>query len=253
MADSPESIDIRLESPLFARVRDALRTAILRGELPPGAKLPSEAQLSAQHGVSRITVRQALAELQASGLVRTVNGRGSFVSQPGAPGGQSPLVGVLESMRKRGFRAHGRLVSQRTVPANAEVAKALGLIAGTPVGALTVMRYRDDAPFAIGTTYLDPPLAERLATQDLVEHDVNDVLHRVLGLRTAKTRVTVQAVATEPGLARRLRREAGTPLLRILTTSFDYDRVPVVYSETFGAPEVMEYRATLHGWPEEDA
>lgn len=253
MSELSVSADATLEAPLFARVRDALRTAILRGELAPGARLPSEAQLSAQHSVSRITVRQALAELQASGLVRTVNGRGSFVSQPGAPGGQAPLVGVLESMRKRGFRAHGRLVSHRTAPATADVAQALDLPAGASIGAVTVMRYRDDVPFAVGTTYLDPVLAQRLAEQNLVEHDVNDVLHRVLGLRTAKTRVTVQAVATDASLARRLRREAGTPLLRILTTSLDHDRVPVIYSDTFGAPEVMDYRATLHAWPEEDA
>ncbi|WP_170235506.1 GntR family transcriptional regulator [Verticiella sediminum] len=241
-----EATTTEATQPRFAQVRDAVRADILAGVLPAGGRLPSEAQLCRQYGVSRITVRQALAELQASGLVHTVNGRGSFVSQPRAPGGQGPLVGVLEAMRKRGWKAHGRLLSHSVQKADAEVALALNLPPRTPVGAVTVARYCDDVPFAVGTTYLAPELAERLAAQDLEHNDVTDVLHRLLGLRTARTRVTVQAVAAQGMVARRLRKPAGAPLLRVLTTGLDYEGQPATYSETYGTPELLEYRVTLH-------
>ena len=64
---------------LAQRVVDGLKDRILAGELVPGAKLPSEAELNAAYGVSRTVVREAVSRLQAEGLVETFQGRGSFV------------------------------------------------------------------------------------------------------------------------------------------------------------------------------
>lgn len=64
---------------LAQRVVEGLKDRILSGDLPPGAKLPSEAELTATHGVSRTVVREAVSRLQAEGLVETFQGRGSFV------------------------------------------------------------------------------------------------------------------------------------------------------------------------------
>nr|MBF0684327.1 GntR family transcriptional regulator [Pseudomonas sp.] len=233
------------DAPLFAQVRNVLRAAILSGELAAGQRLPSESELSLAHGVSRITVRQALADLQASGLVRTVNGRGSFVSEPDLPGDHGPLVGVLESMRKRGYQARGKLLSHRSVAASEAVARALRVQPGTPVGAVRVARYCNDLPFAVGTTYTSLELAARLAAENLVEQDMTTVLNSRLGVRMAATKVTVQAVAATAALARLLKREPGSPILRILTTSLDYERQAVAYGETDCNPDVMDYRVTL--------
>lgn len=64
---------------LTHRVVSGLKDAILGGELDPGSKLPSEATLVAEYGVSRTVVREAVSRLQAEGLVETFQGRGSFV------------------------------------------------------------------------------------------------------------------------------------------------------------------------------
>ena len=233
------------DGPLFAQVRNALRAAILSGKLAAGQRLPSESELSLAHGVSRITVRQALADLQASGLVRTVNGRGSFVSEPDLPGDHGPLVGVLESMRKRGYQARGKMLSHRTVAASEVVARALGIQPGTLIGAVRVARYCNDLPFAVGTTYTSLELSARLAAEDLVDQDMTTVLNSRLGVRMAATKVTVQAMAATAALARALKREPGSPILRILTTSLDYERQSVAYAETDCNPDVMDYRVTL--------
>lgn len=238
-------MDPDVAEPLFARVHNALRTAILEGELVAGQRLPSESELSREHGVSRITVRQALADLQASGLVRTVNGRGSFVSEPTLPGDHGPLVGALEAMRKRGFPARGRLVSHRTLSATDAVADLLNVPVGTPVGAVRVMRYCNEVPFALGTAYTDPDLARRVAAENLAEHDLATVFSRFLGIRIETTRVVVKAVPASAGLARSLRRDVGSPLLRILTVSLDYNQQVVSYADTMCNPDMMDYRVTL--------
>jgi GntR family transcriptional regulator len=133
------------QSPLFVQVRDALRADILDGALGPGERLPSESALIERFGVSRITVRQALAELQSSGLVQTVNGKGSYVTRPGRGVAQGPLVGVLEAMRKRGHRARGRLLSHRVVKASRAVARHSRL--------LSMPRAHRTAPVPLPTTW----------------------------------------------------------------------------------------------------
>ena len=234
-----------LHTPLFVQVRDHIRRSILEGALAPGDRLPSESALIDQHGVSRITIRQALAELQSAGLIDTVNGKGSYVTRPDHPTTLGPLVGILETMRKRGHRAHGELLSHRVVAASREVAQALALEPGSPVGALSVRRYLDDQPFAIGTTYLDVELARRLAEVDLREIDVATALAVALGMRPAETRCSISAVAAARSIARRLRCEPGAPLLRVRTHTFDLNRRAVTWSQTDCRGDRMDYRVTL--------
>lgn len=232
-------------SPLFAQVRDALRAEILRGEVAPGGRLPSESALIQRFGVSRITVRQAVAELQSLGLVQTVNGKGTYVRRPDHAQAHGPLVGVLEAMRKRGHRAHARMLSHEVVPAQALVARELEVPKGSPVGAVTVLRFRDDQPFVVGTTWSRPELAERLAGEDLSELDIMTALEDRLGVRIARTRVAVGATLAGARLARRLDYAKGAPVLRIRTTSFDHDQRPIVCSETDCRADIMDYRVTL--------
>ncbi|HPU52346.1 MAG TPA: GntR family transcriptional regulator [Burkholderiaceae bacterium] len=226
-------------------MRERLRRSILEGTLAPGDRLPSESALIDQHGVSRITVRQALADLQSAGLIATVNGKGSFVTRPDHPTTLGPLVGILETMRKRGYRAHAELVSHRVVAATREVAQALDIEPGSPVGALTVLRYLDDQPFAVGTTCLDVTLARRLAAVDLREIDVATAIAVELGMRPAETRCSISAVAAPRSIARRLRIEPGAPLLRVRTHTFDLNRRPVTWSQTDCRGDRMDYRVTL--------
>lgn len=73
-----------------------LRTAIADGALTPGAKVPSEAQLSRGYEVSRTVVREAVSQLRAEGLVETFQGRGSFIAAtPGAAGGRADDGGIV--------------------------------------------------------------------------------------------------------------------------------------------------------------
>jgi GntR family transcriptional regulator len=233
-------------APLFAQVRNQLRAEILDGTLRSGSQLPSESELIARFGVSRITVRRALAELQTSGLISTVSGKGSFVSRPGNARAHGPLVGVLETMRRRGHRAHGRLVSHRQVAASPEVAAALRVTPGSPLGAVTVLRYLDDQPFVIGTSWLDPSLSARVAAQDLTERDVAVIIEEVLGLRVARTRVRVEAALADAGLARRLHCERGAAILRIHSTTYGFDSQAISHAVTDCRSDRMDYRVTLH-------
>lgn len=74
---------IRHESarPIWQQVSDDLAAEITSGALPADTRLPSEAELSAQYGVARVSVRRAIADLRARGLVVTIHGRGTYTAE----------------------------------------------------------------------------------------------------------------------------------------------------------------------------
>ena len=78
--DATAVLDRNSDAPLWMQFRDALRSQILKGELNVGAKLPTEAELGEQYGISRIVVREALADLVRNGLIYKIRGQGAFVS-----------------------------------------------------------------------------------------------------------------------------------------------------------------------------
>lgn len=81
LPDRRSRIDHRKPRLLWLQVADDLRADIGSGELGPGAKLPSEAEMAEQYGVSRDTIRRATSELANEGLLVVLHGRGTFVTQ----------------------------------------------------------------------------------------------------------------------------------------------------------------------------
>ncbi|HYE05298.1 MAG TPA: GntR family transcriptional regulator [Planctomycetota bacterium] len=75
----PDPADSR---PIYAQVKDWLRTRVAQGELAPGAAIPDQAVMAAELGISDMTVRRALIELADEGVLNRRRGKGTFVSQP---------------------------------------------------------------------------------------------------------------------------------------------------------------------------
>lgn len=230
---------------LFAQVRDTLRARIGAGELAPGAKLPSEGELEAAFGVSRITVRQALAELHAEGLIEKINGRGSFVTRPAPPADLGPLTGFYETMRRRGHEAWGKVSPVKAVRADATVAAALGVPPGTPLASLAITRFVDGEPLAHGVSYAGADLIARLAAEDLGTVDVITVLNERLGLRLASSLLELAAEGADARLARRLHIAPGSPVLRLAITSRDFSGTPVVFTDFAARGDRFRYRVAV--------
>ena len=103
--------------PLHTQLRDVLRARILDGEYPQDSQMPSESELGALFKVSRITVRQALGDLQKEGLIFKVHGKGSFVSQPKAFQNVTSLQGFAEAMSESGHEIVNRVLQKTSSPA----------------------------------------------------------------------------------------------------------------------------------------
>lgn len=231
--------------PLFVQVRDALREHILSGSLSAGSKLPSEGELETTYNVSRITVRQALADLHASGLIEKVNGKGSFVKRPDPPRGLGPLTGFYETMRKRGHKAFGKVSTIRHVKASAAVSANLKVAPGSPVSAVTIMRMVDGEPYARHIAFASAGLLERLVQEDLETNDLITIAQERLGYRLDHSDMDISADIADDRIAKSLGIEAGSPLLRLCIASIDAHGEPLIFSEFLGRGDRFHYRLTV--------
>jgi GntR family transcriptional regulator len=232
-------------APLFAQVRDALRDLILSSALPVGSKLPSEGELEARYGVSRITVRQALADLQGLGLIEKVNGRGSFVRGPDSPGGLGPLTGFYETMRSRGHTALGKVSSVRQIKASQQVAAQLKVATGSPISSVTILRMVDGEPYARHIAYANANLIEKLVAEDLEKNDLITIAQERLGYRLAHSEIDISADIADAKVAKFLAITQGGPVLKLCVTSFNARGEPLIFSEFLGRGDRFHYLLTL--------
>lgn len=231
--------------PLFLQVRNRLRKDILARRIAPGAKLPSEAMLQAAFKVSRITVRQALAELATEGLIETVNGKGSFVTRPA----NAPLLGQLAGfnavMHARGLRTSGQLLKSGLGRITPAVARALALPAQKQVMTIHTLRLVEDVPTAHATVVCEPQLGKKLLALGLESEDVMTLLEEQLELHLECTHIEASSISATPKDAQLLNIAPGTPLLLMHFVPHDMLGRPLLYAEMRFRHDRFSYRTVI--------
>lgn len=198
--------------PSYYRLEQHLRERIRKGGLKPGDPIPPESQISQKFGVSRTTVRQALARLVYDGLIERHRGRGSFVTEPRLEHSRA-FLSFEEEMRARGARPGIRLLDQRTEPARGKVAESLRLPTGTPVVVLERLRLVDGQVVGYEIRYLPRRVGEGLTPDEIQHQPLVPAVRRVLGKPRTKLTLRVTASVVRRHEARLLETAVGTPVL----------------------------------------
>lgn len=120
----------------YKTIAEALRRRVTGGEFPPGASLPSEAELTAEYGVARNTLRRALADLEQDGLLITMPGRGRVVSPPGETVAPAPAFRQI-STDLRAVLERGELRQGDMLPSEAALTEQYGVSRSTVRQALS--------------------------------------------------------------------------------------------------------------------
>jgi GntR family phosphonate transport system transcriptional regulator len=134
---------------LWRQIVRALEREIAGGSHPVGARLPTEAQLSARFAVNRHTVRRALEDLSRRGLIRVEQGRGSFVAEETFDYEVGPRTRLSEWIRRNNKEPGGRVLDLREVAADAPVAAGLGVRPGARVARLERLGLADGVPVSL--------------------------------------------------------------------------------------------------------
>jgi GntR family transcriptional regulator len=206
--------------PRYRTIEQALRERIVA--LRPGDVLPSDAELCAEFGVSRMTARSAMQRLAEEGLVLRVSGRGSYVAEPPAHRRADRLMSFSSEMIRRGRVPTSMIVSREIRPAWRSAAQELHLADGEPIVYLRRVRRADGEPVALETTLLVGSLSPAVMAADLR----HDSLHAALleaGWALKRGTATVTAAPASDDDARLLGVARGDPMLverRVIADGF---------------------------------
>ncbi len=202
------------EVPLYYQLGGLLREKIISGEYPVEARIPTEADLVREYGVSRITVRQALGALEKEGLIRREAGRGTFVTDIRPFTGTLKVEGSLDDIISLGLATRVKVLDLRTVKASAEETEALGLKPGALLTRCTRLRLYHGEPYSYIVNDVPHEIGKRIGRSDW-KGIILKVLEDKLKIPIRDARQTVRASLADATLARRLETRIGAPLLAV--------------------------------------
>lgn len=239
-------LDETAARPLYLQLRDTLLRRIEAGEYTPHQRLPSERELSRAFRVSRITVRQALAELAQSGRVYTRVGKGTYVSDPSARQPLGSLFGFSESVRRHGRVPSSSLLEAGLIRADQTIAARLQLAPGAEVVRLRRVRKADGVPIVIELTHLPHAACPGLLQKMTGEISLYAMLEESYGLRMVSAEVTLEAALADETEAALLQIARPAAVLRMEQVSHAADGRPMEFTRSTYRGDGYRFNATLH-------
>jgi GntR family transcriptional regulator len=235
--------------PLYAQLRDALLREVHEGGLQPGDRFPSEAAIRSRYRVSRATVRQALADMEASGVIQKVQGLGSFVAVPKIRH-VALLTSFTELASSQGFTPSHRVLASSVQEVPADAAGEIGLPAGTPCRFLRRLFLADGEAVGLGETWLPLDALNGhdglLDSRQLDEGSMYEVLQREpIRLALDHAVETISSGVADPASAELLGCDPGTPVLLIRRHTFTPDGRAIESTRLVFVGDKYEYRVEL--------
>lgn len=196
--------------PQYRRVKDHIAGRIAAGEWAPGARVPSEGELTRSFGLSRMTVNRALRELVAEGQIVRVQGVGSFVAQRKAESAIFAVRNIAEEIQSSS-RRHTAEVLVLESKRDPEIAARLGLGPDEPVFHSILVHRADGLPVQLEDRWVNPRFAPDYLGQDFRAITPNQHLTQLAPYQRFEH--VVEAETPAPDVARRLQLEPGEPCL----------------------------------------
>ncbi|MFI0827507.1 GntR family transcriptional regulator [Streptomyces roseolus] len=218
-----------------------LRRAIQREEYPVGARLPAETELAARYGVSRGTVRQAVAALTAEGLIGSRQGARRVVLAGRRSQSFAELRSFAQWARSMGREASGRVVAQEYRPATPEDAARLQLAEGVPLLHVLRLRGLDGEPALVERTVYADWISPAVELLDPDCASVTQRLYDETGLVFAHGAHVIDAVSAGARDAALLAVRRTSPLLRVRRVTTTHDGRPVEWSDDRYRPDAISF------------
>jgi GntR family transcriptional regulator len=228
----------------YAALAAAIRARIVGGEFPPGAAIPAEQHLAAEHGVALGTMRQALELLAEQGLVERVHGRGTFVRQ-GLSG--APMLRFFRFGGATGEVPASRIMARQSLPLPAEVARAFGCGPGEPGLRLRRLRSLGQQPVLHEEIWLPLPRFAALSEGDPA--DWGDLLYPAFakrcGVHVHRAVETIGFGSLHAAAARALKLAPGHPCARVHRLAHDLTGHCVEWRTTLGDANAFHYTVSI--------
>ena len=238
-----------LPLPKYHQIYLVLREQLQEGRFEAG--VPGEHALMEQFGVARVTVRRALQQLAAEGLISREPGRGTRPLGP-APGkaSNSPafagdlkrahLTGLLENLVSMGLRTSVKVLDVSTITASAEVAAALHVLPGSSVQKAVRVRGTREGPMSHMITYVPQAIGAHFGRRELAKKPILLLLEES-GVQVGRAEQHISARLADADVARHLDVSVGSALLAVRRLIYDVKDRPVQWLHGLYRPDRYEY------------
>jgi GntR family transcriptional regulator len=202
------------ERPAWVLIEERLTEQIESSAIGLGERLPPERELAESFGVSRMTVRQALASLEARGLLERGVGRGTFVRRAKIEHDLMRVAGFSEVVERQGLAPGARVLSVDERLAPAAVARALALEEGALVVRVERVRLGGGVPLALEDSWIPTDRFPGFASHDL-SGSLYALMRDEYGLEPVRAFERLEPVAARRHEARALEIAERAPLMLV--------------------------------------
>jgi GntR family transcriptional regulator len=220
------ALDAASSTPIYLQVAQELQHWLRGDDARAGTALPSERELAAQLGVSRVTVRQALALLTTQGWLERRRGSGTFILPRRIEHPLGSLTSFSDDMRARGLSPGAQVLDFSLNQATPQEAMTLGLGASSRVYRIRRLRTADGQPLAVESSVLPEERVGTVSAAQLTDHSLYALLDR-LKLRPVRALRHLRAVNASPEDAALLNIRPGAALLMTERVSWTASGTPI--------------------------
>lgn len=218
-------------TPLYRQIRDALASEIKK-HFSSGDGLPSEGELAKRFGVNRHTLRRAIDELVADGLVQRIHGRGVFVIEPSINyylGKSTRFTKTLESL---GRTTDSHVLRKLVIPATKKVAAKLKRGEGEEVIFIETLRNVEARPFCIISHFIPLTLCPEILDH-YSKNSLHEFINKECGIQLKRSESLISAILPDADDAALLNMPRHEPVLQVKSTNLDIkSNKPVEYAIT---------------------
>jgi GntR family transcriptional regulator len=218
---APDSIVLNRKLPLWYQVSQSLRASILGRSPEDPLRLPTEEQLAGHYGVSVLTMRQALKELEDEGLISRHRRRGTFIEPDSRPRTPVRLLGSVDAIVAQQSGMTTELLELASGPPPAGLAEHFPDLAEVVAYHRLRRDEKSGEPTNHARNWVRPELADRIDHDDLLRWPMTKVLRDVVGAAIGRITDTVQARLADPETARLLRVPLLSPILHCTGITYD--------------------------------
>lgn len=226
-------------TPLYAQMIAKIRSQISNGVLNVGDRLPSEGELCELYGVSRITVRKALQELEKAGILDRKQGKGTFISVPAQKAKLNDVNSFHDTCRMNGKKASSKVLVSRIVAASKRDCEDLNVAPNSRVIETVRLHYADGVPVILEENHFSS------AYSYLLESDLSGSLYGLLreyGVEPAKAIHEISLIPAPHTASKYLRINEGAPLLHLRELIFDKKGRPLHTSGQYIRGDIFTFR-----------
>ncbi len=235
--------------PFYIQIRESLKAQIAQELLAPGQKLPSEDELAAEYGVSRMTVRQGLASLIEDGLLYRRHGIGTFVSNSDVERDHRRLTNFFESCRRQGKEASAQLLQFEVIPVGHAAAETLHITTGDLVIRIVTLRAINGKPVTLHDAQLPVALFPQLQTADPQELQLESrhlwELIEDYGYELSHVTERLEAQVADEYLAGVLNVSVGSPILYGARVAYATNGTPLKYADCYNRGDKVSLTVEL--------